>query len=295
MLNIKLSLLKFSTLALSIFLISSCSNNEQEVVTASADNTLLLKNLSDFNNSYEHNQAALKCSGFWECLGDVVVVAGADIAGAAGGVVAVKEAALVLGATTGGTGGVVLVVGAGVVVGAGTSIVAARSLDSSKRLASASHGTLKITLPTDYFYLQNVGIDHNNVLQNNFFNDEPIDKYYSSLKLTADQIKIMDSEYMKEANKKLEVISSNYVKNKFDYKTMTQEMKDQKLLTADMKDILDLFLEKYVSCSEDQEIESTVNFYIKEVSASKLTEIEKQGLLASFMVASESPYYWMGK
>jgi hypothetical protein len=36
---------------------------------------------------------------------------------------------------------------------------------------------------------------------------------------------------------------------------------------------------------------AAINFYINEVSISNLLETEKQALITSFVVASQSPYY----
>lgn len=68
-------------------------------------------------------------------------------------------------------------------------------------------------------------------------------------------------------------------------------MLDKNYYTKNMKEVTDLFLEKYFNCSNVNEIEITINFYIDEVSKSNLLEIEKQALIASFIVASQSPFY----
>ena len=75
--------------------------------------------MAAYNKAKIKPSYAEKCSGFWNCLGHVTKVAGADLIGAAAGVKAVKEVATVLNVATGGTGGTAVVVAGGVIAGEG--------------------------------------------------------------------------------------------------------------------------------------------------------------------------------
>lgn len=276
----------------------SCSNDEH--TNQKNSNADLLEKLHEYNQ-YDLSNLNYRegCSGFWDCLGHVTAVAGADIVGAATGVVAVKEAALVLGATTGGTGGAILVAGAGVVAGAGASYVAHKELKSIQSTPpttpQARYGNLSIRVPVEFEYLSNVGIEHNTVIHNSFFNNEPLDNYYRSINLTENQKDVLNSEKMLEAIAIIDEGSAEYVINNFDYRNYTQKMVNEGLFTTNLKNVMDLFLQKYLSCTQDVQIENTINFYIEQVATSNLSLTEKEALIGAFMVASQSPYYFLNE
>lgn len=87
-------------------------------------------------------------------------------------------------------------------------------------------------------------------------------------------------------------LSVEYVRNDFNFHQFTQELVSHKLFTSNMKTVMDLFLEEYTSTANPSEIEPIINFYINEVANSEMTELEKKALISSFMVASESPFYF---
>ena len=116
-----------------------------------------------------------------------------------------------------------------------------------------------------------------------------IENFYNNY--DSKQKQILKSQLVLNANLKLQIASQDYVTNNFNYTMFTQKMVDEKFYTVNMKNVTDLFLESYFNCSENIEIENTINFYINEVSISNLLETEKQALIASFVVASQSPYY----
>ncbi|MDB5196755.1 MAG: hypothetical protein JWP88_1126 [Flaviaesturariibacter sp.] len=62
-----------------------------------------------------------------------------------------------------------------------------------------------------------------------------------------------------------------------------------------MKNVYDLFMANYTAVIEKGEIESSINYYISEVEHSTLTNVEKEALIASFIVASQSPFYLLTK
>lgn len=290
--KIKTAAVVILTLVLGFGSLLSCSNEETATTATPKKQSKLISELAAYNQTAQSTAfSKRKCSGFWGCLGYVSQVAGADIIGAATGVVGVSQSAAALGVATGGTGAVVVMAGAGVVCGGGASYAAARTYDPHYVKDNLEYGTQAIEVPEEFQGLSNVGINHNTVLHNNFFNGESLDSYYNA-NFDIKQIELLKSDYMKEVNKEVTAASVDYAKNNFDYKGFTQRMVDQKYFTEDMKSVMGLFLEKYVTCKEDLELEETINYYIQAVSKSGLTTVEKQALIASFMVASESPFYF---
>ncbi|WP_395043554.1 hypothetical protein [Flavobacterium sp.] len=275
------------TIIIAFSTFTSCSNDNNKI----NEEENLMRNLRTYNISNENSSfsTSKKCVGFWNCLGYVAQVAGADIIGAGTGVVVVKEAAAALGAVSGGTGAVVLMVGSGVICGAGASYAAARTADTDYTKPNVEYGNLQIEIPAEFSSFENIGIRHNNVIHNNFFNGESIENFYNTF--TNEERHILKSELVINANEKLKLASANYVSSNFDYKTLTQKMVNEGYYTINMKLVSDLFLERYFECSENIDMENTINFYIDQVSKSNLTETEKQALIASFIVASQSPYY----
>lgn len=247
--------------------------------------------LLTFNNNLPVVSSKANCSGFWDCLGYAASIAGADIAGAAAGGVGVAELAGAVGVATGGTGAVVVIVGGAVITGAGASYAAGLESDPRFDRDNLSYGNLNIHVPAEFVELSNVGEDHNTVIHNYFVKSGNIDDYKKNL-FTPEQLAVFNSSSFTNMTNSINDASRRYVQNDFDVKTLTSDLVNAKTITTNMKDVLDLFLDRYVRVGSFQEIESLVNFYISEVSRSQsLTKIEKQSLICSFLVASESPFY----
>lgn len=285
-----------SVVLLSVFFVISCSKEENIEKNQEVLNSKLLNELSNFNqtNSLNTNNTLSKarpCKGFWGCLGYVSMVAGADIIGAGAGVTSVSGAAAALGVATGGTGAIVVMSGAGVVCGAGASYAAGRSYDPTYLNQTLNYGQLNIIVPEEFIEFSNVGIDHNKVIHNNFYNNTPIQNYYNS-NFDIKQTEILNSSNFINTTQIVKNASVEYVRNNFDYKTFTQKMLNEKYFTINMKGVMDLFLEKYFTCKEDTDFQEVINYYIDVISNSELKKLEKQALIASFMVASESPFYF---
>jgi hypothetical protein len=293
-----------------VALISSCSKQNEELTIATNGNDIkLLTSLISYNKKNNVLQV-VDCEGFWDCLGHVTAVAGADIAGAGAGVVGVAGSATALNIATGGTAGTVVLIGAGAISGAGASYLAHKTIKALvpakaavglvnanfsyiEYNASYKFGNLDIVIPTSYRYLENVGKHHNMVIHNSFFNNEPLSSYYNYLNLNLSQRQLFQSENFRKINNKIEQASIIFAENNFDYKEFTQTMVDKKLFTKNMKDVLDLFLTSYIGSTDFGKIERLINFYIIEVSNSQLNELEKQALITSFIVASQSPFYML--
>lgn len=247
--------------------------------------------MAAYNKAKIKPSYAEKCSGFWNCLGHVTKVAGADLIGAAAGVKAVKEVATVLNVATGGTGGTAVVVAGGVIAGAGASYAAARTVNQEHTPDSLKYGYLQITIPEDFLYLSNIGIEHNDVLHNNFFYNSSLTEYTQNLSL--EQAEVIYSEQMQEARNIINSLSAEYVSSGFDYQTFTTNLYENNFLSSDLKDILNLFLEVYYSCESEEEITEIINYYMSEISIFELDLTDKEALISAFMVASESPFYFL--
>ena len=78
-----------------------------------------------------------------------------------------------------------------------------------------------------------------------------------------------------------------------DINNLTLSLKDKSLITDNIKNVLDTFFVIYNQSENNHNIEDIVNFYTQAVSdEDSLTDTEKEALIASFSVASESPYFW---
>lgn len=222
-----------------------------------------------------------------------MVVAGADVVAGAGAASGVQSVAAGTGAATGGTGWVVVTVGAGVIGGAGASVATARAIDpKEEKQEEAKSSEVIIELPSEFDGFSQAGIDHN-IVVNNTLNGKSISNYYTYKGISQKYIDILESAEVNEIYSTLETVSVNYANNNFNYQTLTQDCVKFKLFNKNTKDVLDLFLEKYLTCSSYSEIETIVNFYTNEVSKSNLKYEEKSALIVGFMIASESPAQWL--
>ena len=285
----------FSVLTLSFLclLSVSCKKQSAEIAKPVSDAALLAK-LTNYNQQHT-NAPSARCSGFWSCLGYVASVAGADIIGAGTGIITVKEAAAAIGVATGGTGAVATMVGAGVITGAGASYAAARTASSTYTPDPLKYGNLEILLPEEFSYLSTVGVEHNDVIHNNFYHEEPIATYYEQKGLNEEQVSVLESDIMKNAQAQLQEASKEYTASNFDFKTLSQRLLDQKLVSTSVKDVLDLFMERYTICETKDEMQEVINYYIATVRDSELGTDDKEALMASFMVASQSPFYFLSE
>ncbi|MFA8300906.1 MAG: hypothetical protein ACEPOV_12135 [Hyphomicrobiales bacterium] len=79
-------------------------------------------------------------------------------------------------------------------------------------------------------------------------------------------------------------------------KQLTTIYKDKRVLTSNMKEVLDNFIDIYFKSSSPEECKIVIEGYIHFIGMSRnLNEIEKQSLIGALSVASESPFFWMNQ
>lgn len=287
-------------------LIFSCTSEENTELNETAMNSDFMQKLNTFNTDYqskigEHPHSSNgqnRCSDCWGGFLDFLVVAGADIAGAGAVAAAVKEIAAGVGVATGGTGAAVVVGVAAVVSGAGASVAASNALDersSNKSIYKNYIKSLNIKYPRQYDYLSNVGSLHNEQVFNILSNKVDKNKFSRSFGRNTEN---SDFELISQTQEWQDVISevensSTLYSIDNDINNLTLSLKDKSLITDNIKNVLDTFFVIYNQSENNHNIEDIVNFYTQAVSdEDSLTDTEKEALIASFSVASESPYFW---
>lgn len=313
MTKLKLSILTVLTLIITSSLFYSCSNEDS--VGIENEKVDFLNELKAFNTNYQltvidvqENPILLSKGdddcGFWCGLANVVVVAGADLAGAAAGVEAVATIAGAITAASGGTGapaGAAVVVGGAVVGAAAGSILAGREIINSERSTTNYKKNdffgkklfiknLNINYPTDYSFLKKVGKLHN------------LEIYTHNNGLSQRNTEISDFETVKNTEewkifiKKIENITQTYVNNNFNTTELTKLLFNDGLISKDIENVLNVFYNIYNNIQIDQNVQDIVNFYINAISNSTvLSYKDKVALISAFSVASESPYFWLNQ
>jgi hypothetical protein len=289
----KINFLKISLAALiigSIFFVS-CNNEDENSNNQSNqiinNNNMLLKKLNDFNVDFESNanHSTYTSKIDWK---QFFKIAGADIAGAAGGYV----------------GGVLTVANvpenyelgylyATTIGGAATASNAAGiTIAPDINPHDVSYGKLNIKIPNEYTAFSNVGIDHNKAIHKYFYNKGDFKEFYQNLDPVS--ISLLNSKNFKDNCEFIRNVSIEYALNNFDYKLLTQRLFNEGLYTENMKNVTDLFLSAMFVCNNTSDLEEIINFYIYAVDKSGLKNEEKKALIVSFIVASESPFYLAG-
>lgn len=276
----------------------SC-NDDTNVETKSELTSEFQKKLNDFNDTYQskigyHPHSNNKCSQCWGSWGDFFVVAGADIAGAGAGAKAVSTIAAALNLGTGGTAGTTLVVGAAIVTGVGASVAANNSLDNkNSTIYKESIANLNIKYPEKFDYLKNIGKFHNDrvyvLLANNIK-----DYYcYDNNKTNSDLETLLSSQEWNNIIFDLNNSISDYNISK-DIYDLTENLNEKSLISTNSKLVLNSFFNIYNQSENSHNIEDIINFYIDAVASEQsLTLSDKESLISSFSVASESPYFWI--
>ncbi len=292
----------------SLVVFISCNDDKTEELPVPKSKQELSEKLTQFNQSYLKQIEAdtpIQTRGFWKGLGDVLEVAGADIIGAGAGAVAVGEVATVVGAATGGTGFAVVAGTAAVVAGAGASVGAARLLDNSSvaidekevetRSSSRNNlGTqlylsnLDIKYGEKYAHLANIGKEHNRtVVKMNAIATRGANDYNEIEKA------LLENKEFTAKREEIEKVVVEYIKAGGDVKVLLQGLKEKEFISDKMSFVYSFFFDIYNKSVNFDNVEDIVNFYIKSIEESDfLSEKEKEALIASFSVASESPVLW---
>lgn len=303
-----MKLFKIMTILFCASILLSCSNEENVELNENLK-TEFFNELKSFNTDYQiniidkqiknENLALKEDCGFLCTLAKVVVVAGADLAGAA---VGVKAVAVIAGGTAGtGVGTPLaagLVVGGAVVGGASASIIAgvkvseAKSQKTSKK-SNNSFGkklfikNLDINYPLEFSYLKKTGELHNVELYNHF------NGFSRKNSKSAEFESMEETKEWKETITKTEKIINNYVSNNFNTDNLTKSLFDEGLISEDIQNVLNIFYDIYNNIENSDNVKDINNFYINAISNSKvLSKEDKTALIVSFSVASESPFYW---
>jgi hypothetical protein len=280
-------------LLLFTLIVASCSKKQTETRPSQPNTAELLNNLSSFNKSKINSRGATlrACSGFWSCLGQAAKVAGADIAGVASGVVAVKEIAGAFGLATGGTGAAVVMITGGAIAGAGASYAAAFTAVADTPTVH-KYGNLTINAQ-QFTYLSPIGVDHNTVIHDNFYYGAPLQEFYNVKGLSDIEKKVVESPAMSTVKAKLRTAGEEYTSTNFDFGKLTQRLQNDGLINPEIKNVLDLFMEVYTTSENEEQMTATINYYISEVANSGLHDDDKEALVAAFVVASQSPFYFL--
>ncbi len=237
---------------------------------------------------------------FWDDLGTVLTVAGADIVGAGMGVWASKEIAGTVGLATGGAGGAAVCIAGGVIAGAGASVETVRHLSSENIDGFISQGIshrttiaqLDIEYPKEYNYLKNVGKEHNVMVIN--LMEGKRDSEYKFKNPTVESV--LNSKWMKDMNIEIKSEVAKYVNNGLNIDQLTESVCEKGYITKNMALVYNLFFNIYNRSRNKKNIENIINYYMKMVTKTKiLTPKEKEALIASLSVASESPFYWLNQ
>lgn len=286
----------FTTICMLSF---SCQKQElttHKSITHTPSNTTLVNNLSFYNSTHGNSLTArAACNGWWDCIGFSLGVAAGDIIGAGGTIQGSGIILTAAGITTGGAGGIALTVVVGAVGAAGGSYAAYKTMAPTKLDQNAPKlGPLNInkpaTLSTVFF---EVGVEHNMVLHNHFFNAVPLDEYYDHKGIVNRQeLDLLHSAQVADLYNKISRAGSVYGRTG-DYRAMSQTLLNDHLITGKVKEVLDLFIEEYLTCTDFPQLEPLINYYMNQVDAAEdLSEDEKKALFGSFLVASQSPYYF---
>lgn len=284
-------------LFVAFLLLSSCSKEEGVFISNNENllnneeiksKELLLENLKTFNEAYAEkiNQGMYsenELRGFWSKVADVLVVAGADIVSAGAGAYAVKEIATGVGAATGGTGFAVVTGVAAGIAGAGGSIAAARTLRDGS-IVKPYVGKLSIKYPTEYQYLASVGELHNNYvasISNGIEMNSSVEKA------------LLENEEFKKIRTSINKIVQKNIGRDNNIESAIAELEVEGLINKKISLVYSLFFEVYNKSRNFNNIEDIINYYLEIVSKTDfLNKTEKEALISSFSVASESPCLW---
>lgn len=250
------------------------------------------ENLSRFNASFSTEVLSshkIEARGFWSKLKKALIITGADIIGAGAGAAAVGDIAAGVGVATGGTGVIVVTAIAATVTGAGASLAAADQLKGGPILVNKiAFGNLEIRYPNDFLPLSEVGKDHNTWIARSA---GVVEGRVSEVE------RVLDSNLIFQGRKQvIENAATEYMQLDGDMTFLLNTLSQEGLIPSRTIPIYNLFFSVYNRCTDLGQIKDIVNHYIETVANSKeLTTEEKVMLIASFSVASESPFLWINQ
>ena len=266
---------------------------EESPITTNAQ-IEFLEELQAFNDSYEkvidRDDRMPNTRGFWSAVGDVLVVAGADVMGAGGGAKAVQAIAAGVGVATGGTGYAIVTGVAAGIAGAGSSIAAGRALRAiSDQNMRPCYSGLSIHYPSEYVDLEYAGRLHNTLIS-----DMLSPGLRSTYSPSAVESELLSNEYfMKTSEQIAEIISVNIHETNGILKTL-DDLEKQGFINKDQHMVFSFFFDIYNESKKLKHIEDIVNYYISAIAKTGVqNDSDKVVLISAFSVASQSPSFWI--
>jgi len=292
--NFKSKIIFAVMLIMGISAFVGCEKGQIEAPKSEENTKVLFESLKQFNLDFTPSKINSNSSpkGFWSSVGEVCKVAGADIIGAGTCVWATKELAAAAGCCTGGTGAAVVAGASAVIGGAGASYAASGiKLKGSNPVGGLSN----INLPVEYYYLSNVGVFHNSFI-NDVYYGNILETNWIRENYTSDSTCVLGFVQNTQWIEIKSLIYSSFVDysaNNYNYLQILNYFKDINYINSNIKNVLESYMEVYLTATSFEDIDNISNFYISEVSNSSLTEIEKEALLCSFLVGANSPHFWL--
>lgn len=273
---------------------ASLSNSEDEVQTSDLlTKEAFVADLSKFYDAYhdtiisEEEQPSTR--GFWSTVGDVLDVAGADIAGA--GAKAVQVVAAGIGAATGGTGYAVTTIVAAGIAGAGASVGAGRALRAlPSNPMDPCYSHLSIKYPEKHAEFEKAGKVHNDFLSE--LSSTSLRTNLPEHSKTEEEL-LNNEEFMAKSHLISKIISEK-INSEGGIGEVLDALNKESLITDKQHLVYDYFFDIYNDARKMVHIEDIVNFYINTIASTEyLSEEDKAILISSFSVASQSPSFWL--
>jgi hypothetical protein len=302
-----------AAVACMVFTMNSCGENdadfmrnETEQISSKQINTselkLLLKNYNtNLKNNFSYADSTNK-KKWWQVVGQVCAIATGDAVSAAGMVAVAQGAAGVVGMATAGAGWAVVSGGAAVVGAVGGSYAAYCGTGGHCRGSFSnvnSEGfSVVYDFPSEFDYLENIGIWHNEGLQTIYMdgnNINELDWANNNMPNIAesDFENIYNTNSFQEGVSQIKLISENYKNSGYDFNLFLDEFKKSDFINQNVHDILALYLEAIRMASSFEDYNEITQYYVTQVANSNLNSKEKESLFSAFSVSIQSFYYWL--
>lgn len=290
-----------------LILLATFSCQNEDMSTKKNSDAELKLELSNFNSDFQYqtinNMSILGKKHWWDVVGQVCAIAGADAAGAGACVQGVQAVAGVIGAATEGTGYVIVSGGAAVVGAVGGSYAAYYGFHHKMGNFNSENPigeSVVYDLPKEFSYINNYGVLHNKGLEEIYFTGDTYssDKEYNWIMnnipnaSTIDMQKVYNSPELKKSLGQVKDISSNYALNNGDYKSLLNDYKSNKLMSQTTYDILNSFLEAQSKSLTFDDTKKITDFYINAINNSDIEKLDKQSIYSALAVYIQSYYYW---
>ena len=309
--------------------LNSCKTNDESIATREINKqeaTQLIANLESFNKNLLKQKESTR--GFTTSLFKFLAISGADILGAWEG----GKVGGVIGSIGGPAGTAIGAVTVGLICGTGASYLAyetcsgysvhynpdmysgpiyvydnpaaiyteLRKIEDEQRVALKKETNISVNFPDEYKLVENVGIDHNIILEN-LVRKEPtksIGEITFSEQLDQNDSTVLNylsnpdfvAQYQSIQDKILNAITEI---GAIDLEVYYANPEGQQV-SSTAKKIMELFMEIYTKYPDGfDDIDTIINYYIQKIeSADFLTQEEKECLYSGLSVAAYSPRFW---